>query len=94
MSQNHETKNKLYGHRLQIGASMGVLRLENVSGRSGILIHPGFVPNHTTGCLIPGLSFIPGTPITYTNGILSSSAALDRLIEISKQYQNFILLLK
>jgi hypothetical protein len=23
MSQNHETKNKLYGHRLQIGASEG-----------------------------------------------------------------------
>ena len=72
----------------------GVLRLENVSGRSGILIHPGFVPNHTTGCLIPGLSFIPGTPFTYSNAILSSSTALDRLLEVSRQYQDFILLLK
>jgi RHS repeat-associated protein len=73
----------------------GVLRLNNVPGRSGILMHPGLVPNHTTGCLIPGLSFIPGMqPFSFYDAIFSSRAAMNRLLELSNSFDHFILIIK
>jgi hypothetical protein len=65
MSQNHETKNKLYGHRLQIGASEG---LDPITG---------FGPGGKFGSVpdITRASLLLDNPVTglNTNGLRSSS---------------------
>jgi hypothetical protein len=65
----------------------GVLRLENVPGRSGILIHPGLIPDHTTGCLIPGFSFA-------SNRIFDSENAMKLLLETQRKFDRFLILIK
>jgi hypothetical protein len=42
MSQNHETKNKLYGHRLQIGASEATAMDTKKFGGNNPVVCSGF----------------------------------------------------
>ncbi len=53
-----------------------VWHLQDVPGRSGILIHSGNLVRHTLGCILPGMKF--GT-IENSPAVLSSGTALSRL---------------
>ena len=67
-----------------------VWHVQDVPGRSGILIHTGNLVRHSLGCILPGLrrGVLSGRP-----AVLSSGAALNRLRgELSGQ--DFILVVR
>lgn len=54
-------------------------QIQDVPGRSYILIHPGRIPDHTSGCLLPGCS-------TGEDQINDSRKKFDELNEFIKEY--------
>ena len=58
-----------------------VISVQNVPGRSSIEMHGGNQPCDTMGCILPGLSELPGFAS-------QSWAAVDKLISIIEQSQN------
>jgi hypothetical protein len=49
--------------------------LEDVPGRSAIMIHRGNYPKHTVGCILPG-------DATSKESVLNSTAALNKLVAL------------
>lgn len=79
-----------YLKRSLSGKYKRVWHLQDVSNRSGILIHKGNLVSHSLGCIIVGLSH------GYLNGyeaVLSSSAAFSKLRSILGN-NNFDLIIK
>lgn len=67
-----------------------VWHVQNVPGRTGILIHVGNLVRHSLGCILPGLR--RGT-LGGSSAVLSSGAALNRMRR-ELEGQDFILVIR